>query len=317
MASSYPSPLAFGLTHFGGAAAVECKRYEGCTVIWDFDVSGMDTSLEREESISWALAFIFSTMDIPPNIRTFIIDTIIERCVAMPDGRVYHVTSGLASGHGWTTMIETVWTAFLTYASLASILLPYLFDTQNVCDFLRQEVVIGVMGDDGRVGLRSAASSIIRWDDFKDKFHSYFLGRLRPAKCKVTEFVSGFTIGDYLPCFLGKTYRWDDWDLAVVLRPLEESIAIALWPERGVKYAQNSWNIAAGLLIDNRHPVWQSLVRRYIGWLEKEFEIEPGESWPRDVLSIVFNQFANSDPVTAVPTARILTDLELSELYQD
>jgi hypothetical protein len=278
----------------------------------------MDCSLERFQSIAYGFSISAACMNISDNMIKFIWSTIVERAVAMPDGDVYLVTTGLASGHGWTSLIETTWMVFLCTVCISSLLRSAGLDDDEIIPFIQCEIVMGLMGDDGRIGLSSLASSLISWNDFAKLFERFFHGRLRPAKCNIERFPRGFTIGDTLPGFLGKYYIWTSEFDVMVTRPLEESLAIALWPERGVENAGASWNIAAGLLIDNRDPRWISIVRRYLHWLEQchPDDITPGVEWHATVKTTVFLEFSQSNE-PLVPLARVLSDYELSQLYCD
>lgn len=318
LCEEYPTPYALGMSHFHGDALIECERYEGCAVVWGFDVSSMDCSLERHESISWSFSILVSRMKIPATMIAFIWSTIVSRAVVMPDGDVYLVETGLASGHGWTTLIETTWMIFLVYACLLEELFEAGLDPEAAKLFLRNEIVMGLLGDDGRIGLKPLASKLLSWEGFMRRFHRHFLGRLRPDKCNIDHFPMGFAVGDVLPAFLGKFYMWDSDMFALVVRPLEESLAIALWPERGVSCPGDSWNIAAGLLIDNRDPRWISIVRRYLLWLGVAHPeaIQTGKTWHAQIKTTVFLEFTGSGE-TEVPLARVLTDEELKILYRD
>lgn len=318
LCDSYPTPYALGMSHFHGNALTECERYQGCTVIWGFDVSSMDCSLERHESISWSFAILVTRMRIPETTMKFIWSTVVSRAVAMPDGDVYMVETGLASGHGWTTLIETTWMVFLVHACLFEELVEAGLDPDASRIFLMNEVVMGLLGDDGRIGLRPLAAGLLSWEGFAKRFETYFLGRLRPEKCEIDRFGGGFSVGCVLSGFLGKYYMWDSDMFALVVRPLEESLAIALWPERGVSCAGDSWNIAAGLLIDNRDPRWIDIVRRYLTWLEAAHPdaVQEGLSWHAQIKTTVFLEFTGSGDME-IPLARILTDEELKILYHD
>ena len=304
-----------GTSHFHGEPRVTVRRYYGCVEAWAFDISGMDVSLKPESYTSVTLLRVLRCSSGSAGVKRFIRDTINYREVVMPDGASYLVDTGLASGHCMTSLIETVEVVRLVYAAFSHVLMSQGLGPL-VSVKLLEGLVVEVLGDDGRLGITGALRSFVDFAAFSKAFELLFAGDMREEKCEVRQYPSGFSRGCVLPAFLGKEYWWREDGSVWVRRPFEESLSIAFWPERGASSPQHSWDIACGLLIDNPCCYeWQSLVRKYLAWLEDEYECGPGDEWDPWVRQFVFGAWDDDGDPPVHGNTRVLTVDELWRLY--
>jgi hypothetical protein len=275
----------------------------------------MDVALKPESYTSITIERLLRCSVGSEGLKQFILDTILQREVVMPDGASYLVGSGLASGHGMTSLIETVEVVRIVYAALCHVLLEHGLSAHS-CMRLISTVVLEDLGDDGRMGLKPAILQFVTFSAFSKAFETFFAGDMRPDKCDVREYPHGFSEGDTLPAFLGKEYEWRRDGSVWVHRPFEESLSIAFWPERGATTPQHSWDIACGLLIDN--PCcreWQCLVRAYLAWLERNYDCGPGNDWDPWVDQFVFAAWDDDGDRPVRGRTRVLSVDELIVLY--
>ena len=309
--------FAFGSSHFHGYARTTSAQYTGCCEVWAFDVTGMDRSLNCETDVNMMLNFILQKMNINAHFKQFIIDTIMRRALAMPDGTVFLMKTGLASGHALTSLIETLLVSWLCYAVFADLLLLSGLGEQRVLGLL-DVLVIEILGDDGRIGITPSVRRYVCWDDFRNRFEELFAGKLRPTKCEVRVYPNLFSVGHCLPAFLGKEYYYFSEDYVKVFRSVDETLSIRYWPERPVHTALESYVKTCGLVIDNPHcECSQALLREYCGYLMREYQFTEADveqqDWDDDTRRAVFMEWAGVPFPVEAP--RLLTQAELDDLY--
>jgi len=306
---------ALGTSHFLGNPSEVCEKFIGCTTIWGLDVSGMDRSVDMPTLGSSTLSFLLDRSTATDCHKQFIFDSVYTKSLCMPDGAVYMIQNGLASGHGVTSLLETTLMIRVIYASFLRLLLDEGFDWSAAERMIRRCVVLEVLGDDGRIGLQPDLAEIVTWPSFRFTFESLFHGTLKPSACIQVDYPTGFGVGCSLPLFLGKTYDYIDTFTCFVGRPILESLAIALWPERGVTHPAQSFATACGLLIDNCNPEWQRIIRDYLAYLTESYPITP-TCWPREVSRDLLFSWLSSIVVDRVGSvARCLSYVELADLY--
>jgi hypothetical protein len=308
--------IAFGTSHFHGYARRTVRDYIGCVEVWAFDISGMDTSLDLRTNVKWIVAFLLRRSHITPAHAQFIWDSIALRDLVMPDGAVYEMDSGLASGHAFTSLVETVLMLFLVTATFSELLLEFGFSPWYI-ETLIEEQTIELLGDDGRIGVTRVMRSFVSWDTFARKFEELFAGRLRPAKCEVRTYNPYFDMCETLPAFLGKCYTLEPDGSVSVFRRDEEVLAMKMWPERSAMEPWQSYVKTCGLIIDNPDgDLTQHILRAYAEWLIETYALVDDFEWDSEVKRSVFMTWScvnNKELFGAY--ARVFSRDDLDELY--
>jgi len=300
---------AIGYSHFNGGYHEFHELYSLCKFIIALDLKGYDATIPWE-IIELVLLMLRPYLpDMTQAEFDFLRSTILSRAVAMPDGKVYLLLQGLASGHSWTQLLENIITLSLI---LRACLIALGDSVPDPASWIFENVAIRDLGDDGYVGFLVAPP--FTFADFAAAFNS-FCCELSADKC--TSVYCGVDRGPADASFLGKlgvciAGRW------LPHRPAEESISLLLNSEREVTEPWYSYVRATGLLLDNFFDdEWRLIAKGYTRHLEIEYGVDPESlEWTKDMLNFVFFQYL-SDPSsdTPIPVSHVHDDVQVIQLY--
>lgn len=191
----------------------------------------------------------------------FIYWSMVHTDLAMPDGFVFRRHCGVASGHSFVTLVESVGTVFL----LQSVYLHMRDEVEGdsgdlttsvLCQEWLEDLTIDALGDDVQLSVPEHQASWFNLD--RIRYHIDRMAKITVADSKSTQ---GMGLSGYHYLGFGLTPDY------LPIRPTEESLLNQLVPERSPKTLEESVQAAMGRYLDNYHNVEvRTILGAFIDW---------------------------------------------------